>query len=71
MNATGIAAFYGCSDETTCVAELRVPVGQFDVQPGPAGCAGAQPRPIEELPSDFGDYLSLQSLHGTGSDRRS
>ena len=27
MNAVGIAAFYGCAEATTCVAELRVPVG--------------------------------------------
>ncbi|HEX3651649.1 MAG TPA: RES domain-containing protein [Rhizomicrobium sp.] len=27
MNPAGISIFYGCSDPTTCVAELRVPVG--------------------------------------------
>lgn len=27
MNAAGIRAFYGCTDITTCVAEIRAPVG--------------------------------------------
>jgi hypothetical protein len=27
MNPVGVTAFYGCSDITTCIAELRLPVG--------------------------------------------
>ena len=31
MNAQGISVFYGAKDETTCLAELRVPVGSHVV----------------------------------------